>query len=260
MSEQVASDEGVAGVGMFVGGFVDEGAADEALARMKEAKRSGEFYFDDAAVLRSDRNGKVHIKETGDMSAGKGARIGALVGGVIGLLGGPAGVAVGAGAGAAVGGLGSSRDYGFSNESLKEIGAALPPGTSAIAATTSAKFVEEVRRQAEEGETLSAAQDIAADIRANLEARQDVLYSLVLTEKGVAASKVIASPSAVAVFGIVADESGVVAGGAVATADGVAYKVAVATEDGEAVEAGVVTDDGEVIVDAVAPADPDDEE
>lgn len=235
---------------MFVAGFVDEGAADEALKLMAEAKKSGEFYFDDAAVIRRDSKGKVHARETGDMSTGRGATIGAIVGGVIGLLGGPRGVAVGAGAGAAIGGLGALRDSGFSEESLKEIGAALPPGTSAVAATTSAAFVEEVRKQAEEGATLSVAEEIAADIRANLEARQDVLYSLVLTEEGVAANKVVSSPTALAVFGIAADESAVVAGAAVVTEEGVAYKVAAADDKAAVVEAGVVTDEGAVVVDA----------
>jgi uncharacterized membrane protein len=255
MSEGAASEEGVAGVGMFVAAFVDEGAADEVLERMKEAKKSGEFYYDDAAVIRCDRKGKVHTEETGDMSTGKGAGIGAIVGGVIGLLGGPGGVALGAGLGAAAGGLVVLRDSGFSNESLKEIGAALPPGTSAVAATTSKEFVEEVRRQAQEGATLSVAKEIGADIRANLEARQDVLYSLVITETGVAAKRVVASPTAVAVFGIAVDESAVVAGEAVVTGEGVAYEVAAATEEGEAYEAGVVTEEGAAIVDAVAPAE-----
>jgi uncharacterized membrane protein len=260
MSEGATSGEGVAGVGMFVAAFVDEGAADEVLARMEEAKRSGEFYYDDAAVIRCDRKGKVHTKETGDMKTGTGAGIGALVGGVIGLLGGPAGVAIGAGAGAALGGLGALRDSGFDNDSLREIGAALPPGTSAVAATTSKTFVEEVRRQAQEGATLSVAAEIGADIRANLEARQDVLYSLVIAEKGVAANKVVASPTAVAVFGIAADESAVVAGEAVATGEGVAYEVAAATEEGAAYEAGVATEEGAAIVDAVAPAEEAEEE
>ena len=249
------SEGGVAGVGMFVAAFVDEGAAEEVLARMKEAKRSGAFYYDDAAVIRSDRKGKVHITETGDMSAGKGAGIGALVGGVIGLLGGPGGVALGAGLGAAAGALVVARDSGFDNDSLKEIGAALPPGTSAVVATTSKEFVEEVRKQAPEGETLSAARDIAADIRGNLEARQDVLYGLVITEAGVAAKKVVAAPDVVAVFGIAADESTVVAGAAVATPEGVAYKVAGASEDEVAAEAGVVTEEGAVVVDAYGTAE-----
>lgn len=252
--------EGVAGVGMFVAAFVDERAAEGALERMKQAKKSGEFYYDDAAVIRSDDKGKVHISESGDMSTGKGAGIGALIGGVIGLLGGPAGVALGAGAGAAVGGLAAHGDAGFSNESLKEIGAALVPGSSAIAATTSQMFVEEVRRQAQEGQTLSLAADIAADIRANLEARQDVLYSMLLTETGVAAKKVVSSPTALAVFGIAATEEGIVAGQVVATEEGVAYEVAAATEDKAAYEAGVVTDEGVAVIDAYAEAEDEESE
>ena len=128
MSDQTSQDEGVAGVGMLLAAYVDEGAADQTLNAMYDAEKQGTFYFDDAAVIRQDRNGQVHIKETGDMSTGKGARIGAFVGGVIGLLGGPAGVALGAGAGAAIGGISSHHDGGFSQESLKEIGGALTAG------------------------------------------------------------------------------------------------------------------------------------
>jgi uncharacterized membrane protein len=248
-------DEGVAGVGMFVAAFVAERAADAVLERMKQLKMIGEFYYDDAAVIRCDAEGKVHIKETGDMSTGKGAGIGALIGGVIGILGGPAGVAVGAGAGAAIGGIAAHHDAGFSKESLKELGAALVPGSSAIAATTSKAFVEEVRKQAQSGETLSVARDISGTIREHLQMREDVLLSLMITEEGVAASKVVSSPTALAVFGIAATEEGVVAGGAVATAEGVAYKVAAVDEEGVAAEAGVVTEEGAVVVDAYAPAE-----
>ena len=250
-SGNVEQSEGVAGVGMFLAAFVDELAAEGALKGMKDAKKSGEFYFDDAAVIRSDAKGKVHIKETGDMSTGKGAGIGDLIGGVIGLLGGPVGIL----AGAAVGAIAAHGDAGFDNKSLKEIGGALVPGSSAVIATTSKKFVEEVRKQAKEGENQSAAKEIAANIRANLEARRDVLYSLVITEAGVAASQIISSPSELEVFGIAISEEGVVAGQAVATEEGVAFEVAAASEDEAAYEAGVVTEEGAVVVDAHATAE-----
>ena len=61
-------------VGFLVVAFVDENAADEALDEMKRAKKQNEFYFEDAAVIRQDANGKVHYHETGDMSTG-GARV-----------------------------------------------------------------------------------------------------------------------------------------------------------------------------------------
>jgi uncharacterized membrane protein len=230
---------------MFVAAFVSEGAAGEALKRMKEAKKSGDFFFDNAAVIRSSEKGKVHINETGDMSTGKGAGIGALIGGVIGLLGGPAGVAAGVAIGGGSGAIAALRDSGFDDDSLKEVGSALLPGTSAIAATTSRAFTEEVRKRAQTGETLSIARDLASDIRANQQAGQEVLYSLLITETGLAASKVVASDEAVAVFGIAASEEGVVAGQAVATEGAAAYEVAAATEDEAAYEAGVVVEEDE---------------
>ncbi len=246
----VEQSEGVAGVGLFVAAYVDERGADQALNALKEAKRRNEFYFDDAAVIRRGAEGKVHIKETGDMSSGKGAAIGALVGGVVGLLTGPVGWAVTGGA--VVGAIAAHHDAGFGKDSLKEIGGALPDGTSALAATTSKDFVEAVRKQADEGQRLTVASDIAAEINARLSARQDVLLSMVLTEEGVAASEVVSSPSEVAVFGIAISEEGVIAGHAVVTAEGVAYEVAAATEDEVAYEAGVATEEGAAVVDAYA--------
>ena len=102
--------EGTAGVGMMVAAYVDELGADQVLDKMKQAKKRGDLYYDDAAVIRQDPKGKVHIKESGDMTTGKGAGIGALIGGVVGLLGGSAGVAWGAAAGAAVGGIAAHGD------------------------------------------------------------------------------------------------------------------------------------------------------
>ena len=230
MSEQ---EEGVAGVGLFVAAFVDERRADDALKGMKEAKKSGDFYFDDAAVVRSDDKGKIHITETGDMKAGTGAGIGAIVGGVLAVISGPVGLAAGLLGGAAAGGLAVLKDSGFSNESLKELGSALVPGSSAIVATTSKKFVEEVRKAAQQGETLSFARDLSGDIQAHLEARQDVLYTLVLTEEGVGAAKVVSSPDMLAVFGIAATDEGVVAAGGVATDEGAVGFAAAATAEDE---------------------------
>ena len=224
----MSDDTGIAGVGMFVAAYVDEQGADQALDDLKQARDDGQFYWDDAAVVRNDAKGKVHIRETGDMSTGKGAGIGALVGGVIGILGGPAGIAAGAAAGAAIGAIGAHTDGGFDQKSLKELGGALPPGSSALAVTTSQDFVEEVRKESTDEDTLSLAGDIAAEISEQLNARNDVLLALVITEDGVAAGKVVSSPTEVAAFGIVATSDGVVARGGVATADGAAVVDAVA--------------------------------
>ena len=71
-NETTSTDQGVAGVGLFVAAYVDERGADQTLEALKQAKKSGEFYYDDAAVVRRSAEGKVHTKETGDMSTGKG--------------------------------------------------------------------------------------------------------------------------------------------------------------------------------------------
>jgi uncharacterized membrane protein len=207
---------------MLIAAYTDEHGADNTLEALKEATSDGEFYYDDAAVVRRDASGEVSIDETGDMSAGKGAGIGALIGGVIGLLGGPAGVALGAGAGAAIGGVAAHSDAGFNNETLERIGGALPNGTSALAVTTSKDFIESVRDENTDEDTMTLAQQIADGISGSLEAGQDTLVAMVLSEAGVAATKVVSSPEAVAVFGIGATADGVAAGGVVATDDGVA--------------------------------------
>jgi uncharacterized membrane protein len=221
MTEQATSTqpEPVQGVGFLIAAYVDERGADNALAALKQAKAEGKFYYEDAAVVRRDAEGKVHVSETGDTSPGKAAAIGGVIGGVLGLLGGPAGMAVGASAGAALGAMAGMHDAGFDNENLKKIGGALPAGTSALAVTTSKAFVEGVRAQAPQGDRLSMADDIAAHFQARLTARQDVLMTVVITEKGVAASEIISSPSELSFFGIAASAEGVVAVAGDVTAD-----------------------------------------
>lgn len=237
MSSDTA-DQGVAGVGMLIAAYTDANAADGAYDSLKQAKNDGAFYYDDAAVVSRDAGGQVHIKEHGDMSAGKGAGIGALIGGVIGILGGPAGVAIGAGAGAAIGGIAAHSDAGFNNDTLERIGGALPNGSSALAVTTSKDFVEQVRAQQTDSDALTMAQDIADEISGNLNAGQDVLMAMALTEDGVAATKVVSSDDAVAVFGVAATADGVAAGAVAATADGVAAVGATAVPVSDDTDAG----------------------
>ncbi len=232
------TDQGVAGIGLFLAAFVDERGADKALDSIKQARDRGEFFYDGAAVVRRDADGKVFKHETDDMTTGKGAGIGAIVGGLIGLLAGPAGVVLGAGAGAVVGGAAAAHDAGFAGDSLSEIGAALPPGSSALLATTSQEVIEEVRKQADDYERLTLAREIAAEISEHLRLRQDVLLAMVVTEQGVAATKVVSSPTALAAFGIAATEEGVIARAGVVTPEGATAVEAVATPADEADSAG----------------------
>lgn len=245
----------VEGVGFLVAAFTDVNGGENALKSLKEAKKQKQLYFDDAAVIRQDEDGDVHYRETGDMTTGKGAGVGALVGGVIGILGGPTGIVIGAGAGALIGGALSHGDAGFDDDSLEQIGVALRPGTSAIVATTDKYFVETVNRQVPEADLRAAIADLSAGLAANLDAGRDVALRLLLTEVGFAVQEVDVDDEAVHVMGIVANEEGIVAAEAVATAKGEAYQVAAATEEGVVTESAVVTPEATAVVDTVTTED-----
>ena len=250
-----SQQQGVPAVGFLVMAFLDETAADQTLDAMKQAKKQGQFYFEDAAVIRQDAQGKVHYHETGELARGKGAGIGALVGGIVGVLGGPVGVALGAGVGAAVGAA-ASGDKGFRNESLGTVGVALKPGTSAIAAITSHDFLRAVQKQVPIDDIRAAVARLAAELSARLEEKKNVAIGLLLAENLIAVREIAANEEITEVIGAVVTSGAVVAGAAVVTAEGVAYEIAAATDEGTAVEMGVITDDGAVIVAAVALAEP----
>ena len=54
-------------VQLIVAAFNDEKTANAALKDLKAAQREKVIRIEDAAVLRKDEKGKLHIKETGDM-------------------------------------------------------------------------------------------------------------------------------------------------------------------------------------------------
>ena len=113
--------------------FKEEGAARLALQELEAAHKRNDVTLQDAVILEKDPDGKLHIKETGDMGGGKGAGIGAVAGGVIGLVAGPAGVVAGAALGGLIGGLAAQlHDGGIEDKRLKELGQELTPGSSAL--------------------------------------------------------------------------------------------------------------------------------
>ena len=166
-------NQGTPAVGFLVMAFTDEKAGDDALKAMQAAKQQKQFYFENAAVIRQDTAGKVHYHETGDMKTGKGAGVGALIGGVIGIFGGPAGVALGASTGAAVGAAAAYRDTGFRDESLKTVGQAMKPGTSAVAAITNVAFLRDLQKQADVDSIRAFVDKLAAEISSKLNAGQE---------------------------------------------------------------------------------------
>ena len=244
--------QGVAAVGFLVMAFTNENAADEALKELKQAKKQKQFYFEDAAVVKQDAKGKVHYHETGDIRTGKGAGVGAIVGGVLGILGGPAGIALGAGVGAAAGAVASARDTGFKDDSLKSVGVALKPNTSALAMITSHDFLKAMQKQSSEEETAQMVANLADEISGNLDQGKSMALGVILAEDGLAVKEVAVDENSAEIAGYVITDEAVVAGAARVTADEVDYEIGVATEEGAVIEAGVITEEGAVVADVVA--------
>ena len=52
--------------GIIVAAYVDEGAADQVLEKVNEAKKEERFQYWDEAVIRKDERGRYHYSETKD--------------------------------------------------------------------------------------------------------------------------------------------------------------------------------------------------
>jgi uncharacterized membrane protein len=127
----------------LVASFRFEDGAGNALSKLKEINKAQPIGIQNGAALTVDLDGKLRIKETADMSGGKGMVLGGVVGGVIGLFGST--VLWPLGIGAAIGGLASKlRDSGFPNQRLAEVGAKLEPGHSLLVVAVDDAAVETV--------------------------------------------------------------------------------------------------------------------
>jgi uncharacterized membrane protein len=236
-------------VEVVVAAFQEERAADEALAELKQAKWAGLIGIVDAAVIRKDEKGKLHIKETGDWGGGKGAAAGAVIGGFLGLLAGPVGW-LGL-TGAVIGGLAAKlRDSGFSDTRLQQVGGSLKSGTSAIIAVIEHRWVVELEKAMAEAGADVMTEQISADIAAQLEAGREVAYSALATQDSMKVGRAAVGDDEVDVSSIMLTEEGIVAAEAVATADGIAARQLVATDEG-IVEEGLVATDAGIISGAV---------
>jgi uncharacterized membrane protein len=233
---------------LIVAAFQDENAADQALKELKSAQKQKLIDIQDAAVIRRDEKNKLHIKETADPGGGKGAAAGGVIGAVVGLIGGPPGVIVGASVGALVGGVTAKViDSGIPDDRLEKIGEGLQPGTSAIVAIIEHRWVGDVEKQLANAGADVLTEALRADIAEQLAAGQDVSFTAISSEEGMAVQRISAG------------DSGVDMETVVITDDGVAGEVIVATDEGVAVEEIVATDEGVVVVTAVAEAASEDE-
>ena len=233
-------------VQLIVAAFQDEKSADLALKELKQARREKLIGIQNAAVIRKDEKGKLHIKETADMGGGKGAALGGVAGAAIGILAGPA-LWVPAAVGALVGGLAAKlRDSGFSDERLKTIGDSLEPGSSAIIAVVEHKWVAQVEKELEEAGADMFTQALGADIAGQLEAGHEVAYSALATQEGYAVSRVAGGEDQVEGSSLVVDDTGVYGSRFLATEDGFAVERIAATDD--VVVDEVLASDGDTVV------------
>jgi uncharacterized membrane protein len=233
-------------VQLVVAAFQDEKAADEALKELKTLKRERLIGIENAAVIRKDENGKLHIRETADMGGGKGAVLGGVAGAAIGLIAGPA-LLVPAAVGALVGGLTAKlRDSGFSDERLETLGEGLTPGSSAIVAVIEHKWVAEVQKELEEAGADLVTAELQADIASQLEAGHEVAYSALATQEGFAVSREAGGEDEVEGATVVVTDDAVVSEQYVATEDGFAVRRTTATDEGIVVEEAAATEEGAV--------------
>ncbi len=208
-------------VQLIVAAFDDENGAEDALKALKAAKKEKLIGIQGAVVMYKDASGKkIHYKEVG-LTPGKGALGGAVLGAALGVITGGATIALGA-AGTLIGGLVGRKKQSsrFSSDRINQVAAALKPGSSAIVAVIEHKWVTELEKALEElgADLLTAA--ISADIAQQIEAHRDVAYSALVSDLGLATSRVAAGEDEVQVSGTVITKEGAVHGEIVAGSAG----------------------------------------
>ncbi len=123
---------------LIVVGFDTPDEADKVLVKLAGLKKEYLIDLEDAVVVVRDETGKVHLKQSLNLTAigaSSGLLSGALWGGLVGLLflnplaGFAIGGAVGAGAGALSGSL---SDYGIDDNFIKSLGETIPNNSSAL--------------------------------------------------------------------------------------------------------------------------------
>lgn len=122
---------------LLIATFADEDAAAGALAAMLQAKAEQNWAVSASAVVRREDDGRISVKETGDVGVGTAAAAGGALGGLLGMLFGKP--VLGAGLGALLGaGAGKVVDAGINDARLQQIAEGLANGSSAVAAIVGA--------------------------------------------------------------------------------------------------------------------------
>ena len=113
--------------------FDSESKAYEGSRVLQELQDEGSIDLYSRAVIARDTNGKVEVKQEGDMGP-IGTAVGLFTGSLIGLLGGPVGLVVGAGVGISGGLVYDLVNSGVGEDFLYEVGQSLQPGKAAVVA------------------------------------------------------------------------------------------------------------------------------
>lgn len=153
---------------VIIATYPDEETPEQKLEWLKQATKEGKIDLFDAAAIYKDPNGLIHIRDTANVSTGRGAAVGGVIGGVVGLIAGPAGVVVLGGAGALIGGALSGGDEGIPDERLQELGESLSPGTSAVVAVVEPVWVKEISEGLAESATEVTTREVNPEVAAQL--------------------------------------------------------------------------------------------
>ena len=175
---------------VIVATFRDEKDADKALDNLKAERKEKSFTIQDAAIIKKDASGKLHVKETADLSGGKGAGIGLILGAAIGLIGGPIGLVAWGAGGALVGGIAAKlHDSGIKNEELLKIGSDMPPESSALVVVIDPNWTSPIEKELAAAGAQVSTTAIAAEIAERLQKaaaeREAELSSGFSTQEGV---------------------------------------------------------------------------
>jgi uncharacterized membrane protein len=147
--------------------FDDMEKAKDVLASLKHMEKEELVELEDAVVIVKDEHGKIKVKETKDLTTGKGAAKGGIVGLVISfLLGGPiGGVLLGSLAGALVG---KSIDLGVSKEKVEAISESMADASSALLVQIKSgnkdALAAMLRKSGGELHEVSVTQQVAAEV------------------------------------------------------------------------------------------------
>lgn len=196
------SKENITFEGIIVAAYVDQGAADEVLNTVKEAKKEKSFLFWDAVVIRKDERGRYFYNETRDMSTPKGAGIGAVIGGILGIAAGPAGIVLGTGLGAALGGFVASADSGLKDDRLENVGHALESDNSAILIVSSHEYLQAMHEYAGEEDTTEAMKKLTKGISQHMGHGRNVAYTITAAGRSVSCHELTARGDIAELLGV----------------------------------------------------------